>query len=101
MESYKLEMATTPGFSDFQILYQGPDMGHFISGLKNGDYYFRLCGEIKTASESERLCSATKEIKVKHHNLHTAFGFFFTGAIAFGAILFVIIKGADKKEEIA
>lgn len=42
---FLLEMAADPNFQDSKIKYQGNDSSHFLSGLADGYYYFRILAQ--------------------------------------------------------
>ena len=41
-KTYILQKATDSEFSDAITIYQGPDKATFISGLRDGIYYYRV-----------------------------------------------------------
>lgn len=40
--SFRIERSKNPEFLDPSLVYQGPDTATFVSGLTEGDHYFRL-----------------------------------------------------------
>ena len=88
---YELQQARNASFSDARTLYQGRDNASVISGLADGQYYYRL-RSLPDGSWSEGVA-----VEVKHHPLSRAFGFFTLGAAMFLATVGVLIKGARSR----
>ncbi len=40
--SYRLEQATRADFADARLRYEGPDPASVLTGLREGDYHFRV-----------------------------------------------------------
>ena len=89
--SFQLQQASTADFRDSVILYQGPDQARVISGLADGDYFYRVANDKQQQSD-------TIKVTVKHHSLAKALGFFGLGAAMFVVMLALLIKGATRKE---
>ena len=68
-------------------MYQGKGRALFVSGLAEGDVYFRL--EDSAANASDILT-----IKVRHQSLKRALYLMLLGGLTTLATIFVIIKGA-------
>ena len=85
---FELQQAQTADFSDAHNIYQGEDQATVISGLPDGNYFYRV------RHQSESSWSKPVEVEVKHHPLSRAFGFFTLGAAMFLATLGGLIKGA-------
>jgi len=90
-QSFVLQQSTRSDFRDAITIYQGPDQATVISGLPDGDYFYRV------ASDSHQWSEPT-EVKVKHHSLTKALGFFGLGAFMFILMTTLLIKGATRKE---
>ena len=78
------------GASDFhqaKIIYKGPDNATFVSGLKDGEYYYRVRHQGGNWSDSI-------QVSVQHHSLSLAFTLLGLGAFVFFLTVFVVIKGA-------
>ena len=87
--SYQLQQASYPDFRDAVTLYQGPDQATVISGLPDGDYFYRVRNEDESWSKAFK-------ISVKHHSLAKALGFFSLGAAMFIVMIVLLIKGARR-----
>ncbi len=86
---FELQQASTPQFLNPQTLYRGGDHASVLSGLANGEYYYRLRADGGPWSE-------TLKVEVKHHPLNRAWGFFALGAVMFITTLVVLIRGARR-----
>lgn len=84
--AYTLQKSDNSNFEKAEIIYQGPDRASFISGLKNGDYFFR----VKTENAP---WSGPLLVKVEHHSLQLAFSLAGVGLFVFLSIVYVIILG--------
>jgi len=87
---YEIQQASDPDFQSPETIYQGPDLATFISGLRNGTYYYRV-------REGEGQWSKQIVLEVKHHSLQLAFFLFGMGATVFLLTAWVIIRGAKKE----
>ncbi len=90
--SFQLQQSRTGDFRDAVTLYRGPDRATVISGLPNGDYFYRV-------ANAEHEWSHTLKVTVEHHTLGKALGFFGLGASMFVVMLTLLIKGAARKED--
>ncbi|MEJ2061430.1 MAG: hypothetical protein P8Y64_13250 [Gammaproteobacteria bacterium] len=93
-EDFVLQKSATPDFQDAHTIYNGPDTARFISGLKNGDYYFRIQAVAKNSPPSA--WSKPVHIEVNHHSLERAFAFFGVGGTVFFATLGTILIGTRR-----
>lgn len=82
-----LQRASTPEFNDAVSVYKGLNGSYFISGLRDGVYFFRLRSEQGVWSEAVRL-------DVSHHSAQKAWLLFGLGAIVFLGVVGVILRGA-------
>lgn len=82
----QVQQATAADFSDAKTIYSGTDRATVISGLGNGEYYYRI--------ESADNVSPGIKVQVAHHALSRAFVFFGLGAVIFIITLSVLIRGA-------
>lgn len=89
-QSFLLQQSSQADFHDPITLYQGPDQATVISGLPDGDYYYRVANE-------DHQWSKPVKVTVKHHSLTKALGFFGLGAIMFIVMVTLLIKGATCK----
>ncbi len=76
----------------WQTVYEGPDRASTLSGLPDGAYRFRL----RPAGNGDAWSSPLR-VRVAHHSLSRAFGFFGLGAAVFG-ILLLLLAAARRKE---
>lgn len=90
-QSFVLQQSTRSDFRDAIDIYLGPDQATVISGLPDGDYFYRV--ESDTHQWSKPI-----EVKVEHHSLAKALGFFGLGAFMFIVMTTLLIKGATRKE---
>ena len=90
---FEVQQATDEDFRDATVIYQGPDLGTFISGLKNGTYYFRVRAEDRDWSNVLRL-------EVAHHSLTLTFVLLGLGGIVFLCTAGMVIYGARKSAQI-
>ncbi|MGR8931250.1 MAG: fibronectin type III domain-containing protein [Gammaproteobacteria bacterium] len=91
-QSFTLQQASNAEFRDAATLYRGPDQATVISGLPNGNYFYRV-------RSSDGQWSKTMEVSVKHHSLVKALGFFGLGAVMFITMVALLLNGARRKEE--
>jgi hypothetical protein len=86
-ESYEIQQSADPGFETVKLIYQGPDLATFVSGLENGTYYYRVRAGGNNWSE-------VVIIQVQHHSLQLAFTLFGLGGVVFLLTVFVVVKGS-------
>lgn len=84
--TFTLQQASTPAFDQPVTIYQGPDRARTVSGLLNGEYYYRVGTEANEWSDPV-------SVHVEHYELRTAFTFLGLGAIVFIATAILIIRG--------
>lgn len=83
----ELQQSRASDFFTAKTIYIGPDRASFVSGLDNGNYYYRV-----RAAGGE--WSETLMVKVQHQSLELAFALFGIGGLVFLLTVFVVIKGA-------
>lgn len=88
---FELQQAGTDDFQDARLIYQGPDTASVVSGLPDGDYFYRV------RQRGETRWSETLHIEVRHHPLNRAFGFFLLGAVMFAATLGILLHGVTRR----
>lgn len=89
---FELQRSETPTFANPVTLYQGPDTGTFLSGLPDGDYYFRLRSQ--TAEGNARSAwSPPLRVTVQHHAMALAMGLFVLGGVVFLSTVTVLVRG--------
>lgn len=97
---FQLQQSQDPTFATSKTLYQGDDLGTFLSGLPNGEYYFRLRKVDERSAEPLSGWSAPLWLTVEHHPLSLALWLFVLGAVVFALTVFVLLKGVrDTKED--
>lgn len=84
---FELQQSRTADFADPLTIYRGPDLASFISGLKNGTYYYR----VRVPDDS---WSDTMTIEVQHQSLQLALTLFGVGCVVFLLTVFVVVNGA-------
>ena len=92
---YRIEQASGPDFEAPRTIYTGPDRASLLSGYADGRYFFRARARLADGTLSE--WSAPLLVRVAHHPLARAWGFFAVGAIVFLAVLAVILRGAREE----
>lgn len=95
LATYEFELQRTQdeSFSTSTDIYQGQDYATFLSGLKNGDYYFRVRVDNGTAVSN---WSEPILVRVQHHSLSLAFTLFGLGALVFLLTVGIIVQGNRK-----
>lgn len=94
---FDLEEARSEEFQESHPVYSGAETSLFVSGLRDGDYFYRVRSRFQDQSSP---WSQVQHIKVRHHSLTRAWWLFAAGAFAFGLILAVIFWGSrDRKGE--
>ncbi len=93
---YELQRSQDENFEDARTIYKGPDRGSFISGLKNGKYFFRVraLNGIKASD-----WSSSVKLTVEHHTLKMAFTLFGLGGGVFLFTLIMLIVGVRKTNQ--
>ena len=81
-----------PAFSDPLVIYRGPDLATFLSGLPDGTFHYRIraIGPEETAPGR---WSSPVTLEVKHHSLRLAFLLFGLGAVVFLLTVGIVIQG--------
>lgn len=92
-QHYELQQANENSFLNPKTIYSGVDQGTFLSGLPNGNYFFRI-------KHTGGPWSKTVYIEINHHSLPLAFSLMAIGAIVFLITVVMIIQGRKKQETI-
>lgn len=92
---FKIEESTDPAFDKYKIKYEGPDLATFISGLPNGEYYYRVRA-ISRKDGQKSGWSKTLDVTVEHHSLKLAISLLILGAIVFIATTSLVLYGNYK-----
>jgi hypothetical protein len=90
-----VQEASSADFADPGILYEGTDAASVVSGLPDGDYYFR----IRFADVAGPTWSPPLKVVVAHHSLGKALGVFAVGAVVFTATIALIFTGTRRARQ--
>ncbi len=89
---FELQRSAHQDFEQSAQTYRGPDYATFISGLPDGDYYYRARTiAIDGAQESD--WSAPVLVQVKHHSLSLALLLCGIGAAVFLITVGIVVQG--------
>lgn len=89
---YVIQQSLDASFKQAKTIYQGSDQASVMSGLPDGQYFYRMQANAGQWSEAIK-------VEVKHHTLEKAFAFFAAGAVMLFTLVFVLIKGARHAED--
>lgn len=92
-----LEQSSFEDFSNAKIIYSGFDDATVLTGLLDGDYYFRA----RLHDDEESVWGPVVQLSVKHHSLMQAFTFFLIGLVVFVATLLLIVFGSKNQQAAA
>jgi hypothetical protein len=96
--TFELQRSRDSLFSNARTLYKGSDLASFVSGLPNGDYYFRVRTILDKPGSAA--WSKTLLLRVRHQSLVLAFTLFGLGAVVFvSTVLLIIIGNRNAKRE--
>ena len=93
---FELQQSPTADFQGVKIIYRGPDRASVVSGQPDGDYYYRIRA---MSDQTITPWSHPIIVKVQHHPLGRALGFFATGAAVFFITLFFIVFRSRHRAE--
>lgn len=91
---FELQEAGSRDFAAPQTIYMGLDRASVLSGRSDGVRYYRV--RLNPESGSPGPWSEAVEVRVEHHPLSRAFGFFAVGAVVFLATLALVVGGTLK-----
>ncbi len=89
---YEFQQASDSLFENYYVRYRGPDLATYISGLKDGIYYYRVRALGPDSIPVSQWSGITK-VQVDHHSLNLALIFFVVGGVVFVATAGVVIFG--------
>lgn len=89
--SFEIQEADNAAFHQAEPLYQGRDRATVVTGRSDGTYYYRA--RLVDVNGTTGAWSDTVKVRVEHHPLSRALGFFTVGAVVFLAILIAILVG--------
>ncbi|MCB1190435.1 MAG: hypothetical protein H7A23_21895 [Leptospiraceae bacterium] len=95
---YELQRSRTPDFKKPLIIYNGYDKATFISGMPEGNFYFRVRA-LKDKQTAVTEWSDTIEVEVEYQSAFLTITLLFAGAGIFLAIVLVVIIGNFKTKE--
>ncbi len=93
-QQFVVQQSDTENFSYSKTIYQGEDTATSMTGLSDGNYYYRV--GTKNKSDSTINWSKPIRVDVAHHSLSRALLFFAMGASVFIAILVAVYLGNKK-----
>lgn len=94
---FELQQGTQRDFSSPRVIYAGPDRGTYISGLPNGDFFYRVRAVNVQESENTQW-SPPVHRAVKHPPLTFALSVMGVGAFVFISTISMIAVGARKEK---
>jgi hypothetical protein len=90
--TFELQRSAHQDFEQSIPIYQGPDYASFISGLPDGDYYYRARVIAKDGTQTSDW-SAPVLVQVKHHSLSLALLLCGIGAAVFLITVGIVVQG--------
>jgi hypothetical protein len=90
--TFELQQSEDPAFSDPLVIYQGPDLATFLSGLPDGTFHYRIRAIGPEAAAPGRWSSPVV-LEVKHHSLRLALLLFGLGAVVFLLTVGIVMQG--------
>ncbi|MBD3403989.1 hypothetical protein GF420_13945 [candidate division GN15 bacterium] len=97
---FELQQASDSLFRSVKTRYTGPDMATYISGLKDGKYYFRVRTVDQTDAQTSPW-SQMMEVTVEHHSLNLALTLAGLGGVVFLLTVAVVVYGTRTTERAA
>ncbi|MEN7547112.1 hypothetical protein AAG747_04290 [Rapidithrix thailandica] len=94
---FEVQQASSSEFVQQKAIYRGPDLATFISGLKNGTYFYRIRA-LRKDLEKKSPWSSPLRIEVKHHPLSLAFTLAGVGTFVFLATAVVVFQGSRNQK---
>lgn len=85
--TFELQQSLNSDFNSSKLIYEGIDKGSFLSGLHDGEYFFRV-------REQGGSWSMPVAVEVEHHPLQLALVLMLIGAIVFISTVILVIKGS-------
>ena len=92
---YEVQRSSNQNFASVKTIYRGPDRATFLSGLRDGNYYYRV-RSLQPESGEASDWSEVLVVKVVHHSLSLALWLFAIGALVFLLTVAVIVHGTWK-----
>ncbi len=82
-----VERASTPDFENNILVYEGPDTATFVSGLAEGEYYFRV------REHGEQETSSALVVQVQFVSLKLVMWLLGAGLLCLVLLLFFLLRG--------
>ena len=92
---FRIVESRDPSFENYKVKYEGPDLATFVSGLSNGEYYYRVRA-ISRENGQKSGWSKTLSVTVEHHSLKLAFTLMVIGAAVFISTALLVLYGNHK-----
>jgi hypothetical protein len=92
---YELQHASDSSFLHPESAYEGPDKATFISGLPDGQYYYRVRAKVDGEVSD---WSAPIAVQVQHHSLALALSLAGVGVVVFLMTVGVVVVGVRKSK---
>jgi hypothetical protein len=96
LPTYELQESADGAFNAPRAVYTGRDQASVLSGQPDGEYHYRVRARLEGGESTD--WSAIATVRVSHHPLSRAFGFFAAGAVVFLATLGLIVAGNRRAE---
>lgn len=90
---FELQQDQSRDFSAPKLIYTGKDFATFLSGLRTGDYYYRVR---LTDGDALSEWSEPALVQVRHHSLSLALSLFGLGALVFVCTVGIVVHGHRK-----
>lgn len=90
----ELQESRSPAFNESHTLYKGEDRASVMSGKADGNWYYRARS---LDSPAAGVWSEIVEVRVQHHSLARALGFFSLGLLVFFATAVMIVRGGKQQ----
>ena len=90
---FRIERSTDPEFADARVIYEGLDRSTVLSGMEEGNHYFR----VQTFDPENGVTSAWSPVltlSVTYASLGRALGIFTVGLLVSGLTIATILAGA-------
>lgn len=90
---FELQKSLGADFQQANSIYRGPDYATFLSGIPNGDYYYRVRSTTLDGATSSEW-SPEVLVEVQHQSLSLALWLFGIGAVIFVLTVLIVVRGA-------
>lgn len=90
--TFELHQSLQSDFNSYKLIYEGVDKGSFLSGLNDGQYFYRV-------REQGGVWSTPVAVEVKHHPLKLALVLMGIGAFVFLSTIILVLKGSRSSKQ--